>query len=115
MGRVGLGLTGFLVMAAIAWLPGQAAKADGLSQTNTQSVLLEAFRSFENSASRDPISQQRIISCLADQAQKSDTLAAYSDYDPKQWSQIDTKGLDLSSVVAGINSAIDTCEGQLDG
>ncbi|MBV6632462.1 MAG: hypothetical protein KI792_05425 [Alphaproteobacteria bacterium] len=92
--------------------PNQSALAGdlGMNQTDTKSMLFDAFRSFESGASRDPITQQRIVACLAEQAQNSDSLSAYSSYDPNQWSQIDTKGLDLSSVVAGINDAIARCE-----
>ncbi|MEM6902382.1 MAG: hypothetical protein AAF556_03995 [Pseudomonadota bacterium] len=105
---LGFGLTGWA---------GAAAQASDLSLGNaeTKAVLIDVLKSFENSASKDPITQQRIVACLAEQAQQSEALSAYSEFNADQWKSIDTTGMDLSSVVAGLNGAIESCERQFEG
>jgi hypothetical protein len=99
-----------LMMVSLLGSAGQAAAAG--EQLNVQTVLKDALLSFEQSASQDPITQQRILTCLGQEAMNSGVLGEYSEFNPNDWQSISVSGLDLQALVGTVNQTMDKCQRQ---
>ncbi|MEO0393696.1 MAG: hypothetical protein AAF213_10710 [Pseudomonadota bacterium] len=98
-----------VVAMAYVLLASSLARAETMDAKN---VLRDAWLQFERSASQDPLTQQRIATCIGEKAIASGTFGEYSSYDPRDWQSINTKGLDLGALSKSVSQAIRTCQNQ---
>lgn len=91
-------------------LAAQTARAD--QSLDAQRILSDAWKQFERSASQDPITQQKIATCIGQKALSSDAISGHSTYDPNDWKSIKVEGLDLKAFTASVNQAIQSCQNQ---
>jgi len=85
------------------------AQAQALDARN---VLQQAMAGFADSASQDPLTQQRMIACLSSNSGILGAVNSYSTYRPEQWGNIDSRGFDLQNMVGNINQLISRCKSQ---
>ena len=100
-----------LVLAAVGYFALASAQARA-EQMDAKRILQDAWMQFEQSASQDPLTQQRIATCIGEQAIANGTFSEYSTFDARDWSSVDTQGVDLGSLAQSLNRTIQQCRNQ---
>ena len=103
-----------LMGLAVFQVAGSASVAQAAYQLDVQTVLKDALVRFEQSASKDPMTQQRILTCLGQETLESGVLGEYSQFDPNQWQSINVSGLDLRALTSTVNQTMEKCQRDAD-
>ena len=110
--NLGFLATSVLLLAGVFYLVLAGGMARAADTLDAQRILRDAWVQFERSASQDPITQQKIATCIGEKAIASGAFGNHSTYDPREWKSINTNGLDLRALSSSVNEAIRTCQNQ---
>lgn len=114
-----VGRFGTIVLAAAGVLTAGALGASAVPGTvqaenlNAQAVLRDAAKGFIESASQDPLTQERIVVCLSRQSGVSDIFAGGGSYQAGSYDNIAAQGLDMRSLITNLNRAVENCRREI--